>query len=605
MRILFLTTAHNSLSQRLMTELTERGHDIRVCVAASGEAMIAAAAYEVPELIIAPMLKIAIPDEVWTRHLCLIVHPGIKGDRGPSSLDWAVAEGQKVWGVTIIEAAAEMDAGPIWASREFRVPVDLPSKSHLYRGAVTEAAVQAVLEAASRIESGAYRYCPWQPELLSYDSPAVRGRLRRPKRQADRAIDWLHDTTAMIIRKVRAADSVPGVLSTLLGRTFYLYGVHEEEGVRGDPGRVLAYRDGAICIGTVDGAVWISHLKATDVGEARQGDAREFHEPGGPLIAGIKLPATQVLGPLLHDLPEAPRPMNAPKERCTFREITYSEEDDVGYLTFDFYNGAMSTSQCVKLRDAFLHARSRPTRAIVLLGGRDFWSNGIHLNTIEAAADPAEESWHNINAIDDLVFEILNAMSHLVIAGMRGNAGAGGAMMALAADQVYARSGIVINPHYKKMGDLYGSEYWTYTLPRRVGQSRALDLTEACRPIGTREAVRIGFLDDAFGEDPDSFEAALRVRVQRLVHGPDFFSMLRNKREKRQHDEALKPLAAYRAEELNRMRVNFFGSDPAYHDARRRFVFKGKPPLQEIPRADIGRMPAYHASCVAAAPLLV
>ena len=71
-------------------------------------------------------------------------------------------------------------------------------------------------------------------------------------------------------------------------------------------------------------------------------------------------------------------------------------------------------------------ARSRPTRAILRLGGRDFWSNGIHLNTIEAAVDPAEESWHNINPIDDLVFEILETMSHLVIAGMRGNAGAGG-----------------------------------------------------------------------------------------------------------------------------------------------------------------------------------
>ena len=28
------------------------------------------------------------------------------------------------------------------------------------------------------------------------------------------------------------------------------------------------------------------------------------------------------------------------------------------------------------------------------------------------------------------------------------------------------------------------------------------------------------------------------------------------------------------------MRVNFFGPDPAYHDARQRFVFKGNPPPQ-------------------------
>jgi putative two-component system protein, hydrogenase maturation factor HypX/HoxX len=91
MRILFLTSAHNSLSQRLWIELGDLGHEIRVCVAATDEAMITDVSREVPDLIIAPMLKIAIPEQVWSRHLCLIVHPGIKGDRGPSSLDWAIA----------------------------------------------------------------------------------------------------------------------------------------------------------------------------------------------------------------------------------------------------------------------------------------------------------------------------------------------------------------------------------------------------------------------------------------------------------------------------------------------------------------------------------
>jgi putative two-component system hydrogenase maturation factor HypX/HoxX len=91
----------------------------------------------------------------------------------------------------------------------------------------------------------------------------------------------------------------------------------------------------------------------------------------------------------------------------------------------------------------------------VLLGGSDFWSNGIHLNVIEASADPAEQSWRNINAINDVVYEMINTMSHLVIAGLRGNAGAGEAILALAADRVYAMSGVVLNPHYRSMGELY------------------------------------------------------------------------------------------------------------------------------------------------------
>jgi putative two-component system protein, hydrogenase maturation factor HypX/HoxX len=157
MKILFLTSANNSLSQRLLIELTERGHDIRVCVVTTGEEMTNAVSGDAPDLIIAPMLKIAIPEEVSSRYLCLIVHPGIKGDRGPSSLDWAIANVEKSWGVSILEAAPEFDAGPIWESHEFLLAADPPAKSSLYRGPVTEAAVRGVLEAVSRIETGEFK----------------------------------------------------------------------------------------------------------------------------------------------------------------------------------------------------------------------------------------------------------------------------------------------------------------------------------------------------------------------------------------------------------------------------------------------------------------
>jgi putative two-component system protein, hydrogenase maturation factor HypX/HoxX len=493
---------------------------------------------------------------------------------------------RRSWGVSILEAADEFDAGPIWASHEFALDENPPAKSSLYRGQVIEAALRGVLEAVARIESGEFRSGSWQREKLSNVSPYVRGCLRPPMRQADRAIDWMQDRTTMIVRKIRAADSAPGVRGTLFGKSCFLYGAHEEERLQGPPGQILARRDGAICIGTVDGAVWISHLKAKDRAEAQEitslaqaGIGCELCDSGLSPVAGIKLPAAQVLGPLLAGVPEAPLPIDALADHRTFREIVYTEEDEVSYLSFDFYNGAMSTSQCYRLRDAYLHARSRPTRVIVLLGGPDFWSN-VHLNAIEASADPAAESWRNINAIDDLIFEILNTMSHFVIAGLRGNAGAGGAMLALAADRIYARSGVVLNPHYRSMGNLYGSEYWTYTLPRRVGQQRALELTLSCKPIGTRAAQEMGFLDDAFGKDAEAFVAELRERARRLARDPEFRVMLRRKHERRLDDESVKPLASYRAEELARMRVNFFGPDPAYHEARRRFVFKGKPPPQ-------------------------
>ncbi len=503
MKILFLTTAHNSLSQRLEIELKDRGNQIVVALAKDDLAMLNAAAEALPDIIVAPMLKTAIPDAVCAQYTCLIVHPGIKGDRGGSSLDWAIMNREKLWGVTVLQATAEWDAGPVWAYRTFPVPASPVSKSRLYRQQVTEAAVQAVLEAVEKFRAGAFK-----PEPLDYAKGDVLGRFRPIMRQPDRAIDWERDATDVIVAKINAADSAPGVLDTHFGAPFFLYGAHPEDRLRGAAGQLLAKRDGAVCVGAVDGAVWLTHVKPKGGGgDISHRPARDCEFFGSSIraVAGVKLPATLALGERAAGLPHSSLPVDAAPNYRTFQEIRYVEDGAVGRLFFDFYNGAMSTRQCTRLRDAFLYARSRPTRVIELLGGEDFFSNGIHLNVIEAAQDPALESWRNINAMNDLVLEILTTMSHLVIAGLRGNAGAGGAILALAADQVYAREGVVLNPHYKGMGGLYGSEYWTYLLAKRVGPQQAAAITDGCKPMGMREARTIGFIDDCFGANAAEF----------------------------------------------------------------------------------------------------
>src|SRR5216684_2853177 len=505
MKIVFFTTAHNSLSQRAFVELVDRGHTVIVVIASSEDVMLEAVEREHPDLIVAPMLKKVIPASIWQQHTCIIVHPGIKGDRGPSSLDWAILNACEEWGVTLLQAGAEMDAGDIWASRTFSMRGG--SKSHLYRHEVTEAAIQGLLETIAKFESKTF-----VPEPLDYSRKDVKGCLQAPMKQADRAIDWA-EPSASILRKIRCADSFPGVFDTVLGMQCYLYGAHEEDVLRGSPGEIIARRDGAICRATGDGAMWITHLK-------QKGASERIY---------FKLPATQVLGEHLSAVPEVPLAVEQPYAGRTYREIWYEERQAVGYLHFAFYNGAMSTEQCQRLRAAFLRIRKRPTRVIVLMGSPDFWSNGIHLNVIEAAADPAHESWRNIHAINDLVRDLITTGSHLVMAAMQGNAAAGGVMLALAADLVYARKGVVLNPHYKGMGRLYGSEYWTYLLPKRVGATKARELTEALLPISTRTAHQIGLIDDAFAGDAASFRQHISQLAEELASSNHYARLLEEK----------------------------------------------------------------------------
>ncbi len=561
MKILFLTHAFNGLAQRLFVELAALGHEVSIELDVNDAVTAEAVALAAPDLVIAPFLKRAIPASIFSRVPCFVVHPGIPGDRGPSALDWAILEGEDDWGVTVLQAEAEMDAGPVWASRCFRMRA--APKSSLYRREVSEGAAQAVLEAVARFARGD------APMTLAELGEDVRGRARQLMLQADRVIDWASDDTRTVLAKIHAADGFPGLRDTILCREVLLFGAHDGNGdapqfsgkMGNAPsfrGAVIATRDGAILRRTVDGAVWITHLKAMPRGD----------EPT------LKLPATQVLGEALAGVPEARIALDAPDAGPTWREIRYEEHGEVGVLHFAFHNGAMSTAQCVRLLEAIRFAKTRPSKVLVLAGGPDFWSNGIHLNAIEATGRPADASWENINAIDDVAREIVTTTDRLTVSALAGNAGAGGVFLALAADRVWLNRGVVLNPHYRGMGNLFGSEYWTYLLPRRVGEERAREITGRRLPMGSQEALALGLADARFAHDAQSFLQAAIKRAQAMAQDPRLGDMLFAKRRQRLLDESAKPLERYREEELARMKLNFYGFDPSYHVARYHFVYK-------------------------------
>lgn len=544
MRILLLTHAFNSLTQRLFVVLREQGHDVSVEFDVNDATTADAVARYEPELIVAPFLKRAIAEPIWRNHVCLIVHPGIVGDRGPSALDWAILNEEASWGVTVLQANGEMDAGDIWATAEF--PMRSACKSSLYRHEVTDAAIQAVTAAIERFESRWYR-----PTPLAAVQKSTLGQCRPVARQTDRRIDWRRDSTRDVLRKIHSADGVPGVRVELFGRPVHLYDAHREGRLKGKPGTVIARSGAAICVATTDGAIWIGHARAPD-------SAFPF-----------KLPASRVFAAEIDNLPDI-----AASENSGYRDLWYEEYGDVGILRFPFYNGAMSTDQCERLRHAFVTATKRDTRVIVLAGGPDFWSNGMHLNLIEAADSAADASWENINAIDDLAAEVLRTTSHITVAALCGNAGAGGVFLARAADEVWAREGIVLNPHYKDMGNLFGSEFWTYLLPRYCGAERAEQISQARLPMGVTEAFRLGLIDRVINVSRLRFDDEVTFRAKALAGSGDFATKLDIKNRQRRDDEVARPLDAYREEELKRMRLNFYGFDPSYHVARYNFVYK-------------------------------
>jgi putative two-component system hydrogenase maturation factor HypX/HoxX len=124
------------------------------------------------------------------------------------------------------------------------------------------------------------------------------------------------------------------------------------------------------------------------------------------------------------------------------------------------------------------------------------------------------------------------------------------------------------------MGNLYGSEFWTYLLPPRVGIEGARRIMQNRLPMTAHESVASGFYDACLAADPEAFRVDVARRAAELADAPAFAARIAAKAERRRADEAAKPLAAYRAEELQQMKRNFYGF---YHVARWHFVRKSLP----------------------------
>lgn len=634
MKILFICTAHNSLSQRLSLALSSY-HNVTIELAISEEAMISAAALARPELIICPFLTTFVPKQIYETYLTLIIHPGPPGDAGPSSLDWVLMgddgsiddpeqclshlktapceAGRTHWGVTVLQADEEFDAGPVWAWDQFPIDIDQPglTKSAIYRGAITRAAVTATLAAITRITNAASvarqnptctynktacrHYSPsmtidpsFGERCVSNNMPFQGGKLHhRPLlKAADRDFNVTQHTAQQISRRIRCGDSQPGVLTKLLGPNMYVYGGIIDEAVgqfnkkpiKIGSADILAIRDEAICIATCDQkGIWITHVRRpkskkdqslwpkvpATLGLTQLGllDAKMVHQLQCPLSDDWSLSSTSTLQQVWVDFK------------------TDTNKKTAAYLHFDFYNGAMSTTQCARLIDAmdYIIARSStedPVHAVVLMAG-SYFSNGIALNVIENSSDPATESWLNINRIDDVVRYLLyDFPSHgiLTFAAIRGNAAAGGVALATACDFVIAGSDVVLNPAYRALG-LHGSEYHSISYTARCGKKKATEILRAMKPMSASQAQKIGLVDYVFPGSGTELDERIKYHVSLLLKP----GVLQQGYWKAGVDLSATSLDKARDTELSEMRKDFWGPRAErYHTRRFNFVRKAK-----------------------------
>jgi len=528
MKISLLISAFNSLSQSIYTNLRDRGYRVDVTFAINKSQMLKEISDFEPQIVLSPFLKAYIPKEIYESYPTFVFHPAPRGDRGAYSLDYAVFNREKEWGGVWLRANELFDGGDIYASQDFAMRESY--KASIYRQEMTKVATSLIDKLFENIKN-------------NNSIPQILNPIHKPFTQEVRAIDWERDNSETIIKKIDCSDSLPGVLDNICGVKCYLFGVWREDKFIGKPKEILAKRDGAICLGTIDGAIWISHLK--EVGK-------------------FKLPATYVLKERIKGVKEDRLPLLFDKSYNSFYETSVEYRDNVAYLCFNFHNGAMSTAQCIRLKYAIEYLKEK-CEVLVLVGGFDFFSNGIHLNILEDSQKRGEDGWANINAMNDLIKSILFADEIVTIASFARNAGAGGVFLGLACDFVVAKEGVVLNPHYKTLG-LTGSEYHTYTLPKKVGEEKAQKLLDECLPISAKSAKEIGMIDEVFKEE-EYYE-----KLHNFAKSKYDIDFIWDKQE--YLEENREKIEQLKEKEIEIMYPQFWDKDSIFHKLRREFVYK-------------------------------
>ena len=539
MKILLIISSFNSLSQSVYCKLQELEHKVFIKFAISKELMIEAVEEINPDIVFCPFLKQFIPSEIFENYPTFVLHPGIIGDRGHNSLDNAINDEVKQWGVVILKANEILDGGDIYAQSNF-IMREESSKASIYRNEVTQSTLKALEQFLQNYQNKDF-----------IPTKQILNPIHKNLSQENRKINWQKDNTKQILKKINMSDSTPGVKDEILGVECYLFSAFIEDTLRGETKEILAKRDGAICIGTIDGAIWISQIQELD---------------------SFKLPATYVLKDKIKGIEEKRIPLVIEDERKSFYELRVQRKDEIAYLYFNFYNGAMTSTQCIKLKYAIEYLKEE-CKVLVLMGADDFFSNGIHLNILEDSKKQGEDGWSNINAMNEAVKAVLLCDEIITVASFNKNSGAGGVFLGLACDYAISSENTIFNPHYKTLG-LSGSEYHTFILPKRVGQTKSKELLENCLPINANYAKKINMIDEVYPFE--DYQEKLEIFCENLLKNEDTFEEFID-RKKDFLEQELPLMEECKEKELQIMYDEFWQKSSSFHTLRYDFVHKIKP----------------------------
>ena len=185
-------------------------------------------------------------------------HPSLlPRHRGPSSINWAIIQGDEITGLTIFWPDRGLDTGPILLQKEVEIgPSD--TTGSLYFDKLFPLGVEAIVEAVRMVREGTAPRIEQDHSAATYESWC---------KASDVVIDW-GMPIGRLYNLVRGCDPSPGSGTSLRGGRVRLYGASP---ILGDPGRpggeVIGLTDEGFAVAANGGSLLVRRVRPDGQGK--------------------------------------------------------------------------------------------------------------------------------------------------------------------------------------------------------------------------------------------------------------------------------------------------------------------------------------------------
>lgn len=177
-------------------------------------------------------------------------HPSLlPRNRGPSSINWPIINGESKTGLSIFWPNEGLDEGPILLQKEIAIAPD-DTLGSLYFNRLFPMGVDAMMEALDLVRQGRAPVIPQDESLATYESWCGK---------KDAEIDWSR-STAEIYNLIRGCDPQPGAWTTHNGAVTQIYDCVRSEGGC-EPGEIIEVAAAGVRVATSDGAITVKRVR--------------------------------------------------------------------------------------------------------------------------------------------------------------------------------------------------------------------------------------------------------------------------------------------------------------------------------------------------------